>query len=174
MIKRRLSFRELILSVLAFAFVLVFGYYHLIIAPLNHDIADIKSDIEQSALVMNKYRNLLAQKDSLLTAYKMISEKQREKVQYVSIVDMTADIQEIATGILQINSIRPIAQSPAAGELQKFSVELDLRADFESIIKFMYKLEKENTRLLISKTNINLLSGKDDQIHAKLFIQSIK
>jgi hypothetical protein len=174
MTKRKLSSREKTLIMIAAAVLLFYTYYSFIISPLNNEVTEIRSDIDQSILVLRKQGNLLAKKNSLLAEYKMVSKKQKEATQYTSVVDMTEDIQRIASGILQPNSIRPVEQALDREKQSKFALEMEIISDFESILKFMYKLEKEDSRLLISRMNLNVISGHENQISAKLFVESIQ
>jgi len=168
----KLSKRERILLIIAAVAIFAVLYYGLLVSPLNHELRQMRSSIANTQNVLLRYRALIQDENRILSDYKAFAFKMENSRPYVSAVDMMDDMQKLSKGLLEFKSIRPIETNLSSVEKNRFAVEFDCVSEFESILKFLFRLETEREYLSVKRLDLNLSSSESGLINAHFYIDN--
>lgn len=171
---RKLSHHEILLLALCACATVAFLYYSLILQPMLERISSNRAAISQSELILEKYRTLIAQQDSITYYYRKIPKRNVGHDQFSSHSEFTSQIQSLANQSIPIISLRPIERQANNKRGEFYALELETRTDFESLLSFIHSIEKENAGYRISRLNLTKLSGDERLLSARLFIEAAK
>lgn len=145
----------------------VVAYWALVYEPVRLELEQLDQSNANMSRLITEYRDLYEDRDHIISEFKRLQAGESEFSRYESGVDFIADVQLMADGLLDIETLRPLHPTMASGN--STVVELSATTTTEGMVRFLHRIEIESR--LATVTKLNLRRASPDSKNLDCFVR---
>ncbi|MGE4357234.1 MAG: type 4a pilus biogenesis protein PilO [Candidatus Omnitrophota bacterium] len=165
----QLSKRERFLFYITVSAIIFMGVTNFLITPVLKSWRGLNRKISNLQNKLNRYTRILALEKDIETKYKAYADYLKVKgSREDAVASVLQEIEKLArrAGVIITNIVPSAIESKDF--YNKFEIRMDIEADINSLVRFLYELQKSKHLFRILRLNIATKAGTEDILRSSL------